>query len=82
MLFVVWFNGGKLCTKINLIFKKLKQKTMEQIKKLENQIKALNKRLQEGKVKNVYSIQNKIKSLKNKLKIEIDNHHWETYLSN
>jgi predicted transcriptional regulator len=55
---------------------------MEQIKKLENQIKALNKRLQEGKVKNVYSIQNKIKSLKNKLKIEIDNHHWETYLSN
>jgi hypothetical protein len=35
-----------------------------------------------GKVKNVYSIQNKIKSLKNKLKIEIDNHHWETYLSN
>ena len=28
---------------------------MEQIKKLENQIKALNKRLQEGKVKNVYS---------------------------
>lgn len=55
---------------------------MEQIKKLENQIKALNKRLQEGKVKNVYSMQNKIKSLKNRLKIEIDNHHWETYLSN
>ena len=55
---------------------------MEQIKKLENQIKALNKRLQEGKVKNVYSIQNKIKGLKNRLKIEIDNHHWETYLSN
>ena len=55
---------------------------MEQIKKLKNQIKALNKRLQEGKVKNVYSMQNKIKSLKNRLKIEIDNHHWETYLSN
>ena len=63
-------------------FQKNKTKTMEQIKKLENQIKALNKRLQEGKVKNVYSIQNKIKSLKNRLKIEIDNHHWETYLSN
>jgi len=63
-------------------FQKTKTKTMEQIKKLENQIKALNKRLQEGKVKNVYSIQNKIKSLKNRLKIEIDNHHWETYLSN
>ena len=55
---------------------------MEQIKKLKNQIKALNKRLQEGKFKNVYSMQNKIKSLKNRLKIEIDNHHWETYLSN
>jgi len=63
-------------------FQKNKTKTMEQIKKLENQIKALNKRLQEGKVKNVYSMQNKIKSLKNRLKIEIDNHHWETYLSN
>ena len=63
-------------------FQKIKTKTMEQIKKLESQIKALNKRLQEGKVKNVYSIQNKIKSLKNRLKIEIDNHHWETYLSN
>ena len=63
-------------------FQKTKTKTMEQIKKLESQIKALNKRLQEGKVKNVYSIQNKIKSLKNRLKIEIDNHHWETYLSN
>ena len=63
-------------------FQKTKTKTMEQIKKLENQIKALNKRLQEGKVKNVYSMQNKIKSLKNRLKIEIDNHHWETYLSN
>lgn len=63
-------------------FQKIKTKTMEQIKKLESQIKALNKRLQEGKVKNVYSIQNKIKSLKNRLKIEIDNHHWGTYLSN
>jgi sugar-specific transcriptional regulator TrmB len=81
-LFDLWTNGGKLWTKINLIFKKLKQKTMEEIKKLESQIKALNSRIKEGKVKNVYSIQNKIKSLKNRLKIEIDNHHWETYLSN
>ena len=55
---------------------------MEEIKKLESQIKALNNRIKEGKVKNVYSIQNKIKSLKNRLKIEIDNHHWETYLNN
>jgi len=55
---------------------------MEEIKKLESQIKALNNRIKVGKVKNVYSIQNKIKSLKNRLKIEIDNHHWETYLSN
>ena len=55
---------------------------MQKINKLKAQIKALNSRINEGKVKNIYSIQNKIKSLKMALKIELDKHNWNNYLSN
>ena len=50
-------------------------------KKLKSQIKALNLRLIDGKVKNVYAVHKKIENLKNNLKIEMDNHYWENYLS-
>ena len=54
---------------------------MQNIKKLKSQIRALNLRLIEGKVKNVYALNKKIENLKNDLKIEMDNHYWENYLS-
>jgi hypothetical protein len=54
---------------------------MQNINKIKSQIKALNSRLKEGKVKNVYAVKNKIENLKNDLKIEMDNHYWENYLS-
>jgi len=54
---------------------------MQNIKKLKSQIRALNLRLIEGKVKNVYAVKKKIENLKNDLKIEMDNHYWENYLS-
>jgi hypothetical protein len=54
---------------------------IQKINKLKSQIKALNKRLIEGNVKNVYALRNKIENLKNDLKIEMDNHYWENYLS-
>jgi hypothetical protein len=54
---------------------------MQNIKKLKSQIRALNLRLIEGKVKNVYAVNKKIENLKNDLKIEMDNHYWENYLS-
>jgi len=54
---------------------------MQKINKLKAQIKALNKRIEDGKVKNVYAVQNKVKTLKNSLKIEIELHNWENYLS-
>ena len=53
---------------------------MKNIKKLQNQIKALNKKIQLNQVKNVYAIRGKINKLKEQLQIEIDNHHWESYL--
>lgn len=54
---------------------------IETINKTKSQIKALNSRLLEGKVKNKYAVQNKIKGLKKALKIEMENHYWENYLS-
>lgn len=54
---------------------------MQNIKKLKSQIRALNLRLIDGKVKNVYAVHKKIENLKNNLKIEMDNHYWENYLS-
>lgn len=54
---------------------------IQKINKLKAQIKALNRRLIEGKARNVYAIRNKIEALKSDLKIEIDNHYWENYLS-
>jgi len=54
---------------------------MKTIKKLQNQIKALNKKLDLNQAKNVYAVMGKIKKLKEQLQIEIDNHNWETYLS-
>lgn len=54
---------------------------IQTINKTKSQIKALNNRLKEGKVKNPYPVINKIKGLKESLKIEIDNHYWENYLS-
>jgi hypothetical protein len=54
---------------------------IQNINKKKAQIKALNNRLIEGKVKNTYAIQNKIKSLKEAIKIEMENHYWENYLS-
>ena len=54
---------------------------MQNIKKLKSQIKALNLRLIDVKVKNVYAVHKKIENLKNNLKIEMDNHYWENYLS-
>ena len=55
---------------------------MQTIETLQNQIKALNRRIKEGKVKNLYAVQNKVKALKERLKIEIENHYWENFLSN
>jgi hypothetical protein len=54
---------------------------IQKINKLKAQIKALNCRLIDGKVNNVYAVRNKIEALKNDLKIEMDNHYWENYLS-
>lgn len=54
---------------------------VQKINKLKAQIKALNCRIIEGKVCNVYAIRNKIELLKSDLKIEIENHYWENYLS-
>ena len=54
---------------------------IQNMKKLKSQIRALNLRLIEGKVKNVYAVNKKIENLKNDLKIEMDNHYWENYLS-
>jgi hypothetical protein len=54
---------------------------IETINKTKSQIKVLNSRLLEGKVKNKYAVQNKIKGLKEALKIEMENHYWENYLS-
>lgn len=54
---------------------------MKNIKKLQNQIKVLNKKLQLKQVKNTYAVMGKINKLKEQLQIEIDNHHWESYLS-
>lgn len=54
---------------------------IQKINKLKAQIKALNRRLIEGKARNVYAIRNKIEVLKSDLKIEIENHYWENYLS-
>lgn len=59
----------------------IKLSKMKNIKKLQNQIKALNKKIQLNQVKNVYAIRGKINKLKEQLQIEIDNHHWESYLS-
>ena len=53
----------------------------QSINKIKSQIKALNSRLKEGKVKNPYPLMNKIEGLKEALKIEMDNHYWENYLS-
>jgi hypothetical protein len=60
------------------------KKTLTQIQtinKIKSQIKALNTRLKEGKVKNPYPVINKIEGLKQILKIEMENHYWENYLS-
>ena len=57
------------------------QTPIQNINKTKAQIKALNTRLMEGKVKNPYAIQNKINSLKEAVKIEMENHYWENYLS-
>ena len=54
---------------------------MKNIKKLQNQIKALNKKLELNQAKNVYAVMGKIKKLKEQLQVEIDNHNWESYLS-
>jgi Txe/YoeB family toxin of Txe-Axe toxin-antitoxin module len=54
---------------------------IQKINKLKSQIKVLNSRLIEGKVRNVYAIKNKIETLKNDLKVEMENHYWENYLS-
>ena len=54
---------------------------IETINKTKSQIKVLNSRLLEGKLKNKYAVQNKIKGLKEALKIEMENHYWENYLS-
>ena len=54
---------------------------MKNIKKLQNQIKALNKKIQLNQAKNVYAVMGKIKKLKEQLQVEIDNHNWESYLS-
>lgn len=54
---------------------------IQTINKTKSQIKALNTRLMERKVKNPYAVQNKIKTLKETIKIEMDNHYWENYLS-
>jgi hypothetical protein len=54
---------------------------IQTINKTKSQIKVLNSRLLEGKVKNKYAVQNKIKGLKEALKIEMENHYWENYLS-
>lgn len=55
--------------------------SIQTINKIKCQIKALNNRLKEGKVKNPYAVLNKIEGLKNSLKIEMENHYWENYLS-
>ena len=65
------------CTN-SIIIKLSKMKT---IKKLQNQIKALNKKLELNQAKNVYAVMGKIKKLKEQLQVEIDNHNWESYLS-
>jgi hypothetical protein len=54
---------------------------VQKINKLKAQIKALNSRLIEGKARNVYALRNKIETLKSDLKIEMENHYWENYLS-
>ena len=54
---------------------------MKTIKKLQYQIKALNKKLELNQAKNVYAVMGKIKKLKEQLQVEIDNHNWESYLS-
>ena len=54
---------------------------IQTINKIKSQIKALNTRLKEGKVKNPYPVINKIEGLKQILKIEMENHYWENYLS-
>ena len=54
---------------------------IQSMNKIKSQIKALNKRLKEGKVKNPYPVINKINGLKQSLKIEMENHYWENYLS-
>jgi hypothetical protein len=59
----------------------IKLSKMKTIKKLQNQIKALNKKLELNQAKNVYAVMGKIKKLKEQLQVEIDNHNWESYLS-
>lgn len=54
---------------------------IETINKTKSQIKALNNRLKEGKVKNRYPVITKVEKLKERLKIEMENHYWENYLS-
>jgi hypothetical protein len=54
---------------------------IQKINKLKSQIKALNYRLMDGKARNIYALKNKIELLKSDLKIEIENHYWENYLS-
>jgi hypothetical protein len=54
---------------------------VQKINKLKAQIKALNCRLTDRKSRNVYAIRNKIEALKSDLKVEMENHYWENYLS-
>jgi hypothetical protein len=54
---------------------------MQNILKLNAQIRALNKKIETNNTQNVYAVKQKIKNLKAKLKVESENYEWENYLS-
>ena len=54
---------------------------MDKIKKLQAQIRVLNLKLKADQENPNYPVRNKIKKLKELLQIELDNYHWENFLS-
>lgn len=54
---------------------------MQQVIKLEYQIKAILRRAEEGKIKNLYAARNKIKALKKQHEALKQQQNWDNYLS-
>lgn len=60
---------------------KIKSKFMQQVVKLEYQIKAILRRAEEGKIKNLYAARNKIKTLRKQQEALKQQQNWYNYLA-